>query len=554
MIQVRQNGDEWEVVSGDVVLASLGSYQLAIDHIAGMMRAGQIDVYTGRLAAVIVDGVDGTDDDGDATDGLLPERWTSTSGIAFSQETGDGRDFTNCAWSWRDPGAGIVPLMLQTCMDWGHMGAELAGFVEEFTSTGGTTYAAGRFYDSDAGEQFRDMLLGGRSFGVSVDPGAVTYEEHCLEVDDDGWCNQWTLEFLTYEIIGVTGTPFPGFASASITLEAASVAASAGCDDCERVTHQLSTRRLPEAFVAAATRRRADAAQRLVAGASTTMGTLVASQTATDVAQRPPAQARNGAALVQVPSTPPRSWFDNPNLPCASPVTITREGRVLSHIAAWGTCHTGYENECVLPPRGGDYADFMSGGVMCEGDQRAPSGALTWGIPHADLSLQLIAAMSHYADSTHGWADVATGEDAHGIWVSGALRPGLTEDDLRVLRALSLSGDWRYSQRTGNLSMIAALAVNYPGFPIPQSITAAATAAHPGFDLDQVWRPAVRMEGDRPMALVASGMIRPGDGTDDNRSRQIEQRLAALESRLAAPVRESMRDVRKDLARSTLRG
>ena len=43
-----------------------------------------------------------------------------------------------------------------------------------------------------------------------------------------------------------------------------------------------------------------------------------------------------------------------------------------------------------------------------------------------------------------------------------ALRPGLSDEQVRTLRASPLSGDWRYID--GQLELVGALAVNLPGF------------------------------------------------------------------------------------------
>jgi hypothetical protein len=61
---------------------------------------------------------------------------------------------------------------------------------------------------------------------------------------------------------------------------------------------------------------------------------------------------------------------------------------------------------------------------------------------------------------------VTVGEDDFGIWFAGALRTGVKPEQVRELRAGSLSGDWRYLG--GNLELVAALAVNVPGFPVPR--------------------------------------------------------------------------------------
>jgi hypothetical protein len=94
---------------------------------------------------------------------------------------------------------------------------------------------------------------------------------------------------------------------------------------------------------------------------------------------------------------------------------------------------------------------------------------------HAEKGDGPQAAVSHYDNTGTGVADVNAGEDAHGIWVAGAMRPGVSEQQMYVLKATgALSGDWR--RIGGNLELVAALAVNVPGFPIPRVAMAAAAS------------------------------------------------------------------------------
>jgi hypothetical protein len=76
------------------------------------------------------------------------------------------------------------------------------------------------------------------------------------------------------------------------------------------------------------------------------------------------------------------------------------------------------------------------------------------------------AAIAHYEHTGHAVADVVAGEDEFGVWISGSLRPSVSESDVRELRGASLSGDWR--SIGGSLELVAALAVNVPGFPVPR--------------------------------------------------------------------------------------
>jgi hypothetical protein len=112
------------------------------------------------------------------------------------------------------------------------------------------------------------------------------------------------------------------------------------------------------------------------------------------------------------------------------------------------------------------------------------------------MSDNALAAASHYDNTGTVAADVRAGEDEYGIWVAGALRSTLTDEQIREFRAAPLSGDWR--RIGGRLELVAALAVNTPGFPVPrtrarvlvasghqQSVIAAAPSGDITFDGDE---------------------------------------------------------------------
>lgn len=88
---------------------------------------------------------------------------------------------------------------------------------------------------------------------------------------------------------------------------------------------------------------------------------------------------------------------------------------------------------------------------------------LTHGGPHAAPELDWRAATAHYDNTCHAWADVSVGEDEHGIWIAGYVRPGTDENTVIAARASGLSGDWRRIR--GNLEMVGALSVNAAAFP-----------------------------------------------------------------------------------------
>lgn len=178
------------------------------------------------------------------------------------------------------------------------------------------------------------------------------------------------------------------------------------------------------------------------------------------------------AAADEAVDLPLAEWFTDPGLDAPTPLTVTDDGRVVGHLATFDTCHVGVAGSCQMPPRSKyDYAYFRTGEMLTSSGP-VPVGQITMDTGHAGTDLGPTAAVAHYDDTGTVVADVAAGEDAHGIWVAGMARPGVTEAQMRTLRAGALSGDWR--RIGGNLELVAALVVNVPGFPIPRVQVASA--------------------------------------------------------------------------------
>lgn len=157
--------------------------------------------------------------------------------------------------------------------------------------------------------------------------------------------------------------------------------------------------------------------------------------------------------------------FDPVEMDGPTPITITDDGHVYGHLAAWGTCHTGFSDVCVMPPKSQTgYALFHQGAVMLDTGDTLRVGKLTVHGGHAKPTMGLRAATAHYDNSTLAAAAVRAYEDAWGIAVAGMVIPGTPDDVVEELRRSPLSGDWR--TYNGNLELIAALGVNVPGFPI----------------------------------------------------------------------------------------
>jgi hypothetical protein len=163
---------------------------------------------------------------------------------------------------------------------------------------------------------------------------------------------------------------------------------------------------------------------------------------------------------------PPVGWFDDPKLTRPYPLTFTAEGRVFGHLALWGTCHRGFPDLCVTPPRDAtEYHEFHSNARVTTAEGvLMPVGVVTMDAHHADIRGSVNAAKAHYDHSGTVAAYVRAGNDDYGVWVAGAVDPSLSAGAREKCSRLSLSGDWR--PVNGRYVLVSALAVPVPGFPI----------------------------------------------------------------------------------------
>lgn len=165
------------------------------------------------------------------------------------------------------------------------------------------------------------------------------------------------------------------------------------------------------------------------------------------------------------PVAPPRAWFADPKLKGPTPFTIQANGRVFGHVAEWRKCHIGIGDRCVIPPKSRtNYKYFRLGPVVCDDGTQVACGKVTFGAGHANDQWGVMPSREHYDNSALAAAVVNVGEDQFGIWIAGALTSTMTPEKIAELRRSPLSGDWR--PVNGNQELIAALAVNAPGFPV----------------------------------------------------------------------------------------
>jgi hypothetical protein len=176
-------------------------------------------------------------------------------------------------------------------------------------------------------------------------------------------------------------------------------------------------------------------------------------------------EEKEGDAMADAPLRPPAHWFDDPMLQGPTPLTVTADGQVKGHLALWNVCHFGMQDVCRMAPHSNTgYQYFMTGTVLTADGTQRKVGRITLGTGHANLRLGYIPAADHYDNTGTAVAVVAAGEDRFGPWVAGATVPEVPEAKIAELRRSPLSGDWRPTPK--GLELVAALAVNTPGFPV----------------------------------------------------------------------------------------
>lgn len=213
-----------------------------------------------------------------------------------------------------------------------------------------------------------------------------------------------------------------------------------------------------------------------------------------------------------VPVTESR-FFEDPGFPGPTAISIDDEGRITGHLATWDVCHIGMSNTCITAPHSvKDYAYFRTGAVKTERGT-VSVGTVTMDTGHASPTLGSNATLSHYDNTGTAAADVAVGEDAYGIWLSGKVRDDLPLPKRHALQAGALSGDWR--RIGGALELVGALAVNVPGFPVP--------------------RPALAASAGEQVSLVAAGVltVTPSANRDADLSAAVMAAIDEIEARAA---------------------
>lgn len=416
-------------------------------------------------------------------------RWTANM-VPEATLTDDGRAMAPGSISWRE-----LPLTLMAMVETsegGHVGAEVAGRIDDIHRDGNMIKGSGVFAQTEYGS-----LIAALSVGAPVDPELLARVQNVLLVDSEGTLvaslvADQTLRGISVDLaihqyeVGPRSDYFdedgnwltekPAPAEGEEPGEEPSLIDLLFGQDADTIFV------VTEAVIGAVTvcpfQAFADANIALAADGAPAKWT-VSQQHAMTVTSTPlfdgviegelvPVETLTASAAGLAPEAPPAEWFDAPEFEELTAFTVTEDGRIFGHAAAWDTCHIGIPDVCTTAPQTEtNYAYFLLKEVLCDDGARVPCGTITLETGHADRSLGRGDAAAHYDNTGLAVADVNVGEDEYGIWVVGALRSDVDADRARELRGAVLSGDWR--SVNGNLELVALLAVNVPGFPVPRA-------------------------------------------------------------------------------------
>jgi hypothetical protein len=352
--------------------------------------------------------------------------------IPEQMESGDGRKFKKGSLEFREL---PLPLLWQIKTASGHDGSVVVGRIDHMEQTdNGIGNAYGVFDTGAYGREAERMVREGFIRGVSADLDKFEASEEEAEDDTaskkDKKIGGDKINIDHARVMAVTIVPKPAFEECRIYLDQNTDAGESQEEpDMEKMPDGIYVEDMDEMEASAIV------ACGMVAGA--------------------------------IPTTPPATWFTDPQLTGPTPLTVDDHGRVFGHIAAWHVNHIGMSYGTRPPRSKSKYGYFHTGVVRADDNSDYPVGQLTLAGGHASLEASAVDAARHYDDTGSAIADVTAGEDRHGIWVAGALRPSATPEQIRALRASAPSGDWR--PINGALELVAVCQVNVPGFPIARA-------------------------------------------------------------------------------------
>lgn len=374
--------------------------------------------------------------------------------VVEGTRTGDGREFAPGALTWPEIGqTDSLELDLGWMYERAHGGMSTdkvatVGRIDTITRVGNELHGTGVInLDSEWGRR------AAREMGTRDDPGFLAGVS--IDADDPEDPFQADIEYVFPEGCSLT--------EAEVTsdgAEALAEPAQAGCEVPESVRYHTGR-------IRAAT---------LVAIPAFVEGRIyldrpIPSDTPVDDSDVFTASAYT----ITIPDLPPLEWFAEPeDEPEIGAITVTEDGRFYGYLAPKQVAHRGIRNKRVTVPTGNvDYGIWMNRATIVDdgrgGFTKIATGPITMDCGHAPMSPKGAARREHYDNACSVVATARVGENSRGVWISGALMPGVNADQVSRMMACQLSGDWGpHRERPGKRELAAALLVPVPGFPTAQ--------------------------------------------------------------------------------------
>lgn len=340
--------------------------------------------------------------------------------------TGDHRRLASDGADTRE-----LPLTIryQVAASYGHEGAVVSGAVFEVTvdPEGKKMSGKGFLLNDDNGRNHARYIATGAMRGNSVDLADV--EARLVEeLDGEG---DWWIEFTKFKLAATTGVATPAFGTASATIPG-------GMTDEELTAAMGDDPMVPLIILSGST----DAFAVHVIGEPTIDTEMTA-----------------GMLLA------PYDAFFQPEPDEPQKTIISPEGWIAGHLGLWNKCHDGRTDKCLIIPRPTDgYASFNKPGPITENGRVQTGPIFAFGGHRPSRSAATIE--DAYGGIENAWGDVRVTEGRLGPWMSGFVRPGVSDETVYAANASRLSGHWV------GLRLKAVVSVNAEGFDVPGSTEA----------------------------------------------------------------------------------
>lgn len=306
----------------------------------------------------------------------------------LSSEGGGARDNPSATWS----------ISAQFEKNYGHDGAVLTGalFAIELDDTTGIASGVGYLADNEEGRKHAFAIKSGMMAGNSV--GLAEVSAQYVEDFDTG---DWWIDFTKWNIADTSGVMTPAFYEAYAVID-------------DEIKASFESWILDEELVASCT----------------------------DSWVRVPEPTNEVAELIASASGIVADYADffRPEAKDPTKIVITADNKVYGHLCQWDSVHASMAGS-VRPPRPRDeYQSFNKPGVLTERGI-VPTGPIFayGGHRPANGRDDLTDA---YGAIENAWCDVRITEGVHGPWISGVVRPGVSDETVYAARASRISGHW----------------------------------------------------------------------------------------------------------------